>query len=107
MNNNSKLGFIAAPVPLVIASPAFTFIPTLPSANCAKNDDSAMLAGVPLANSLFCKSFTIWFISFPKASVNPRRLLLPSAPCIALKPLKNAAASTAVSYTHLRAHETQ
>ena len=62
LNNNSKLGFIAAPVPLVIASPAFTFIPTLPSANCAKNDDSATLAGEPLANSPPCKSFTICFI---------------------------------------------
>ena len=64
LNNNSKLGFIAAPVPLVIASPAFTLIPTLPSAYCARNDDSARLAGVPVASSLLFRSFIICPISF-------------------------------------------
>ena len=47
LNNNSKLGLIAAPVPLVRAAFPSTFIPALPSANCAKNEDNAKFAGSP------------------------------------------------------------
>ena len=56
LNNNSKLGLIAAPVPLVRAAFPSTFNPALPSANCARNEDNAKFAGSPAPSA---PSFTL------------------------------------------------